>query len=250
MSLSATYFGSNGWLIEFGQFRILVDPWLTGKLTFPPGSWLIEGRLKYELETPKGLDLVLLTQGLADHSHIPSLNKLDKSIPVIGSTSAAQVARSLKFETVFTLKPGETKLFDELTIQASEGASVPNIENGYLLVHDAGSVYLEPHGFLDKAIPKRLIDAVITPVVNLRLPIAGNFIKGKSILPELIDRFKPLTVLSSTTGGEAMFTGLLNKFIRVEGSYEEARSIIDNGIKFIEPEVGKPYKLKTYKVKS
>ena len=48
MTFSATYFGSSGWLLEIGNFRILVDPWLTGTLSFPPGAWLIEGRLPRE----------------------------------------------------------------------------------------------------------------------------------------------------------------------------------------------------------
>ena len=36
MSLAATYLGANGWLLEFDQLRILVDPWLCGSLSFPP----------------------------------------------------------------------------------------------------------------------------------------------------------------------------------------------------------------------
>ena len=43
MSDQATYYGANGWLLELGGRRILVDPWLTGPLVFPPGAWLLKG---------------------------------------------------------------------------------------------------------------------------------------------------------------------------------------------------------------
>ena len=44
MTLAATYYGANGWLLEFNNLRVLVDPWLRGSLSFPPGSWLLKGQ--------------------------------------------------------------------------------------------------------------------------------------------------------------------------------------------------------------
>jgi L-ascorbate metabolism protein UlaG (beta-lactamase superfamily) len=41
--MHATYLGANGWLLEIGRLRLLVDPWLTGPLVFPPGPWLLRG---------------------------------------------------------------------------------------------------------------------------------------------------------------------------------------------------------------
>ena len=82
MTFATTYFGSSGWLLEFGDFKVLVDPWFTGALTFPPGPWLIQGQLPHEIKAPEAIDLLLLTQGLADHSHPPTLEKLPKSISV------------------------------------------------------------------------------------------------------------------------------------------------------------------------
>ena len=66
MSVKATYFGSSGWLIEFANFRVLIDPWLRGKLAFPPGPWLIEGKLKRDIEKPVDIDLILLDNILKD----------------------------------------------------------------------------------------------------------------------------------------------------------------------------------------
>ena len=246
MTFTATYFGSSSWLIQFGNFRVLIDPWFTGNLSFPPGAWLIEGSLSNEIEIPKQLDLLLLTQGLADHAHPPTLKQLPKSLPVLGSPSAAKIANRLGFTNVQELKPRRTKQIDQLTIDASSGAPVPNVENGYVLTHPLGSLYIEPHGFLDKEIDPRNLDAVISPVVNVTLPLAGAFLKGKDVLPELISRFHPLTVLASTTGGDATFTGLLGKLMRMEGSVEEAKKSINKETQLLNPETGIPYELKTY----
>ena len=64
MGLVATYFGANGWLLEFGAMRVLVDPWLRGSLSFPPGPWLLKGELPKDQVFPLDIDLILLTQGI------------------------------------------------------------------------------------------------------------------------------------------------------------------------------------------
>ena len=241
MTFSATYFGSSGWFLEIGDLRILIDPWLTGNLVFPPGPWLIEGILKKEVEPPEGINLILLTQGLADHAHPPSLKILSRTIPVICSKSASKVVKNIGFSSILELSPGEKHKYVDLEIEATAGASVPTLENGYLLKHECGSLYIEPHGFLDIKIPSCKIDAVITPVVNLKLPLAGNFIQGKTVLPEILQRFQPLTILASTTGGDASFTGIINKLIKVEGDIEEASKILKDDTVLIEPIPGNRY---------
>ena len=56
MEIKAIYFGANGWLIELNKTKILIDPWLNGDLTFPPGDWLIKDKLSKETEIPKDID--------------------------------------------------------------------------------------------------------------------------------------------------------------------------------------------------
>tara|TARA_B100000700_G_scaffold206450_1_gene226963 strand:- start:472 stop:1215 length:744 start_codon:yes stop_codon:yes gene_type:complete len=238
MQISATYYGANGWLIQLGSIRILIDPWLNGQLSFPPGDWLIKGELNKEVTPPPNITYLLLTQGQADHSHTPTLSKLDKSITVIASNAASKVVRKLGYKRIIPLTPGESFKNDVLTIEATAGAPVPNIENGYIIDHPCGSIYIEPHGFLDVKVKARNIDLVITPVIDFALPIAGKFIKGKSILPKLITLFKPKTLFSSTTGGDIRFTGILNKFISVEGTTDDESIFINTSTKYINP---KPY---------
>ena len=100
MRSQATYFGANGWLLEIADCRVLVDPWLSGPLVFPPGAWMLRGELPHPWPVPDNLDLLLLTQGLADHCHQPSLELLPRNLQVVGSTAAAKVVKRLGFEHI------------------------------------------------------------------------------------------------------------------------------------------------------
>jgi len=216
MSFKATYLGSNGWIIEFTESRIVIDPWLLGDLVFPPGEWFFKGTLKDEIPTPKDIDLILLTQGLPDHCHIPSLKKFPKNTKIICSKSAFKALNELKFESINIMEPGNHLEFNDIKIEATSGAAVPQIENGYILETNDGSFYIEPHGFLDNKLKPRKLDAVITPTKNLELPILGPFVKGADVIPSLVKLFNPSYILSSTTGGDAQFSGILNSFISLE----------------------------------
>tara|TARA_B100001287_G_scaffold57825_1_gene46143 strand:+ start:271 stop:984 length:714 start_codon:yes stop_codon:yes gene_type:complete len=216
MAFKATYLGSNGWIIEFKKARVVIDPWLLGDLIFPPGGWFFKGTLKDEIPTPEDIDLILLTQGLPDHCHIPSLKKFPKKTNIICSESASKVLDELNFESINVMKPGKILNFNEIKIEATSGAAVPQIENGYILETNDGSFYIEPHGFLDDKIKPRKLDAVITPTKNLGLPIVGSFVKGADVIPNLVKLFNPSYILSSTTGGDAQFSGILNSFISLE----------------------------------
>ncbi len=245
MTLKATYFGSSGWLIEFGGFRVLVDPWLTGDLSFLPGKWFFHGRLNKEFQLPEKINLLLLTQGLPDHSHPASLKLLSSSIEVVASFSAGSVAKKIGFQKINKIKPGDNLEFGHLKIEATRGAPVPNVENGYILSHPEGSLYLEPHGFFDESLATRKLDAVITPVLDIRLPLAGRIIKGKAALSQLIEKFTPRTVLASTTGGDSTFSGFLNSLMKVEGSINQARDSVSKDVSFIEPIPGETYLINT-----
>ena len=240
----ATYLGANGWLLEIGRLRLLIDPWLRGELVFPPGPWLLRGQLGKPLPAPHHLHLLLLTQGLADHCHAPSLELLPADLPVVGSVSAAKRARQLGFTTVTALVPGERHALGELTVTATAGASVPGVENGYLLSHPQGRLYLEPHGFLAEDLPVQALDAVISPVVDVCLPLVGAILKGRQVLPQLLERFTPLTVLASATGGDVRFSGLISKLFQQKGTLAEAARAVERsgeGRRLLDPVPGKRY---------
>ena len=242
-AVEATYFGANGWLLDWSGLRVLVDPWFRGPLVFPPGPWFFQGQLSQSLELPADLDLLLLTQGLDDHAHPETLALLPRSLPVVGSMAAAKKVQQLGFEQVTGLRPGEITVFGDLRIEATAGAPVPQVENGYLLRHPEASLYLEPHGYLSAEVAPEALDAVITPVVDLGLPVAGAFVRGQTVLPELVQRFSPRKVLASTTGGEVRFSGWLNQWLWQKGTLAEAQQAVGSAAQVIDPVPGQRYAL-------
>ena len=222
MSFKATYLGSNGWFIKFKNTSLIIDPWLTGDLIFPPGEWFFKGTLENEISIKKDVDIILLTQGLPDHCHVPTLKKFSKDIPIICPNSAKTTLEKLGFNTIKILKPGEKSSQNNICFEATAGAPVPQIENGYIVKDNEGNgFYIEPHGYLDKNLEKQDLDAVITPTKNLELPLLGSFVKGADVIPELIKTFNPKVIISSTIGGEAKYSGFLNKFISVQDYKKE-----------------------------
>ena len=222
MNFEATYLGSNGWFIKFQKINLLIDPWLTGDLIFPPGDWFFKGTLENEIRIDKNIDIILLTQGLPDHCHIPTLKILRKNIPVICSKTAEETLKKLGFCSITILKPGEKFKQENIVFEATAGAPVPQVENGYIVKEDGGKAfYIEPHGYLDGNLSQQKVDAVITPIMNLDLPFVGSFVKGADVIPKLINVFNPKYILSSTTGGDAKYSGILNKFISVKQYKEE-----------------------------
>ncbi|KKZ14466.1 MAG: beta-lactamase [Candidatus Synechococcus spongiarum 15L] len=249
--MRVTYFGANGWQLGFPDLNVLLDPWLVGPLCFGNSPWLFSSRFLQDWPIPPAIDLVLLTQGLPDHTHPPTLKKLERSIPVVGSVAAAKVTRTLGFTQVTALAPGQSHRHpsgsgDHLTITATAGAAVPGQENGFLLQHPDGRLYVEPHGFLDSTLPPQQLDAVITPVVDLGLPLVGAFVQGQTVLPQLLERFHPRWVLASTTGGRTQDSGLLPLLLRSRGSIATATILLDNcapRTRLLDPEPGCCYPL-------
>ena len=247
--MRATYFGANGWQLGFSNLNLLLDPWLVGPLCFGNSRWFFESRFLEDWPIPPAVDLLLLTQGLPDHAHPPTLKQLERSIPVVGSAAAAKLARALGFTRVTALAPGQshqhtTGAGAHLTITATAGAAVPGQENGFLLQHPDGCLYAEPHGFLDPTVPSQKLDAVITPVVDLGLPLVGAFVQGKTVLPRLLERFQPRWVLASTAGGQTQTSGLLPRLLWSRGTVATATTLLNSRFpqtQLVDPEPGRCY---------
>ena len=75
----------------------------------------------------------------------------------MGSSSAIKVVSKLGFTSLKELSPGEITHKNHLKVKATAGPHVPQLENGYLLSHPQGSIYIEPHGYLDSKIIKCII---------------------------------------------------------------------------------------------
>lgn len=250
--MQLTYFGANSWLLEFGQHRILIDPWLVGSLVFGNLPWLFEGKRSQPIDPfPEDIDLILLSQGLEDHAHRPTLERLDKTIPVVGSTSAAKVAKELGYGQVTPISPGQTYTFaDRIEIRALPGAPIGlQVENAYLLkdLEDGTSIYYEPHGFPPAEVKDYApVDVVISPVVNLELPLAGAIIQGNESAVQLSQWLQPQVFFPTAAGGDMEYEGLLNAFIRTVGSLDELRAqLSQRGLptQVMNPQPGEPVAL-------
>ncbi|BAQ60895.1 hypothetical protein GM3708_1301 [Geminocystis sp. NIES-3708] len=230
--MQLTWLDSNSWLIEIAGLRILLDPWLVGTLVFGNATWLLEGKKCTLREIPENIDLILLSQGLEDHAHPPTLKILDHHLPVIGSENAGKVCQDLGFKNIKTLKHDETYIFDDkITIQAVTGSPVgPNlVENGYIIrdLTNEESLYYEPHGFHSPNLKqKETVKVIITPLTNIKIPFIGSVIKGQEKAIEACQWLKPEFILSTAAGGDLEFQGLLTKILKEEGSIDNFRHLL------------------------
>ncbi len=230
--MNLTYLDSNSWLIEIDGKRILLDPWLVGELSFANLTWLFKGKKNNPQPIPENIDLILLSQGLEDHAHPPTLKQLDHNIPVVASANAAKVVQELGYTEITTLKHGEKfTLGDKVEIKAVPGSPIgPNlVENGYIVkgLESGKKIYYEPHGYhadsLQEAAP---IDVVITPIINLTLPLLGAVIKGQQTALQLCQRLTPQVILSTAAGGDVSFEGLLISILKTEGTVEDFKALL------------------------
>lgn len=229
----ATWLDSNSWLLEIAGQTILVDPWLVGPLVFLNQTWFFKGEHPRPLPLPAKIDLILLSQGLEDHAHPETLRALDKAIPVVGSPNAARVVTGLGYEQVQALAPGETfVLADAVEIKAVPGTSFgPSLtENGYVLrdLTSGLSLFYEPHGFHQPSLKEEgPIDVVITPVMDMALPLVGPLINGQKASIELIEWLQPQAVLPTADAGEVQYHGLLLNALKFVGGPKALQAQLD-----------------------
>jgi L-ascorbate metabolism protein UlaG (beta-lactamase superfamily) len=249
--MNLTYFDSNSWLIEIDRLRILLDPWLVGKLTFGNQAWLFEGSKNNPQPIPPNIDLILLSQGLEDHAHPPTLKELDKSIPVVASPNAAKVVKELGYTNITALKHHQTYQLGQVEIQAVPGSPVgPTlVENGYIIkgLESGKNIYYEPHGYhsdsLQEAAP---IDVIITPIINLKLPLLGAVIKGQQTALQLCKQLNPQVILATAAGGDIDFKGVITSVLQADGTVAEFNRLLEQNnlsTKAIDPQSGETIEL-------
>ncbi|MBW4515249.1 MAG: MBL fold metallo-hydrolase [Timaviella obliquedivisa GSE-PSE-MK23-08B] len=248
-----TWLDSNSWLIEMGGKRILLDPWLVGSLSFGNLTWLFEGKKNIARPIPQDIDLILLSQGLPDHAHPPTLEKLDRAIPVVGSPGGAKVVEKMGYTQVTAIAHGETfTLADQVQIRAFPGSPVgPTlVENGYLLTDLAQNtkLYYEPHGYHSPTLKDVApVDIVITPIIDLKLPLLGSVIKGSASAVEAAEWLRPQVMLPTAAGGDISFEGLLMSVLKAEGGADELRSLLAQkqlSTQVLEPEAWQRFEVK------
>jgi L-ascorbate metabolism protein UlaG (beta-lactamase superfamily) len=227
--MQLTWLDNNSWLIKMSDKTILLDPWLVGDLSFGNMLWLFQGTKTVDRPLPTNIDLILLSQGLPDHAHPPTLAVLDRSIPVVCSPNAAQLVQKLGYQQVTSLAHDESYRFADIEIKAVPGSVVgpTTIENGYILRSGDSSLYYEPHGNHSPILANEAaIDVVITPLINLKLPLVGAVLKGQATALELCKLLKPQFILPTAAGGDVKFEGLLMSILQAEGTVAEFQNLL------------------------
>lgn len=247
--MELTWYDSNSWLIEMGGQRILLDPWLVGDLTFGNTPWLFRGFRPQPLEIPTDIDLILLSQGLEDHAHPPTLKEFNKSWPVLGSSKAAEVATGLGYETVTGLPHNQKfALNDRVEILALPGSPIgPTlVENAYVLtdLETGTKLYYEPHGFHSPQLQDLgPIDVVLTPVIGINILGFLPVLNGQKTTLELCRTVRPQAIVPTSGAAELDYSGLLTKVLRLDGDLSQFRqSLIEENLRasLLEPQVGVP----------
>ena len=227
-----TWLDNNSWLVEIGSKRVLIDPWLVDELVFANLDWLFKASHPTLPAIPENIDLIILSQGWEDHAHPPTLKVLDHNIPVVASPNAAKVVQALGYTKVTALGHWEKLTFNQnLEIQATPGSLVGAtlVENGYLIkdLETGLSIYYEPHGTHPPALKEVApVDVVITPLIDVALPLVGSIIKGGKSALKLAQVLQPQVMLSTAAGGEVIYEGLLNKLLQNIGSIEEFQTLL------------------------
>ncbi|MEM6838272.1 MAG: MBL fold metallo-hydrolase [Cyanobacteria bacterium P01_C01_bin.120] len=241
-----TWLDNNSWLWEIADQNILVDPWLIGSLTFSNAGWLFKGEKRHPQPLPSDVSFILLSQGLEDHAHPETLQALDKSIPVVGSPSAAEAVRNFGFSDVTIINHGESVTRGDVTIKAVLGAPIgpTRRENGYVVTDNATGLKLfyEPHGFHEDTLQVEApVDVVLTPMVTLSLPLVGPIIRGLKSADELADWLQPQVMLPTTDAADTEYEGFLVSILKASGSADKVRQRLaaqGRNIQVLEPRVG------------
>ena len=232
----------NSWIFDLAGLKILVDPWLVDPLVFYGQPWLFTAYhntpVAFSPATLPPIDLILLSQGLDDHCHRPTLEQLDRTIPVIASATAAKVVKELGYQQVTALSAGQThEISALLEITAIPGAEIQpgQVENGYVLRDrtDSTVLYYEPHLFpIQPSVQAQIgqIDVAIAPVIGQIFPLLGQVIMGPEQALELVKSLKPRYYVP-TTLGDIRASGILPMLVKPVGSLEEFRDrLIASGL--------------------
>jgi len=105
--LRATFLGHQGWQLSTERTHLLVDPLLTEGF----GHRGLAGRVfpprRFDFEAMPSIDAVWLTHEHDDHFDLPSLRRLDRSVPVYVSSRSSVALRGVLADLGFTVHVAE-----------------------------------------------------------------------------------------------------------------------------------------------
>jgi L-ascorbate metabolism protein UlaG (beta-lactamase superfamily) len=124
-TISAAWLGHSTVLINFFGTRIITDPVFSERIGLNVAGLFTIGprRLVYPALTIDELppiDLILLSHAHFDHLDVPSIERFNRSIPVIMAKNTYDVLEDLEFKTVYELDWGQWTTIGDLRVEALE----------------------------------------------------------------------------------------------------------------------------------
>ena len=108
------YVGHATVLVDLDGVRLLTDPLLRNRVAHLRRVVPLDARAR------RGVDAVLISHAHYDHLDLPSLEKLDRKLPVVVPRGLGGLLRKRRFETVIEVELGET-----IQVGALEVCAVP-----------------------------------------------------------------------------------------------------------------------------
>ena len=252
------HLGGNTFLLKYSNGQcILVDPWLTGSITFGSGiaKALYTGTKAQTgsiSDIVQNARLIVLTQSLPDHAHPPTLREIASikpDIPIVASPAAASFAETFGFEQIFSVPPNQRISLSEpsASLIATEGALVgppwSTRENGFVIEISGKRVFYEPHADSRSASLSTVgkVDAMITPLKKVTL---GGFplVFGHEPLSRLVQLLDPERVIA-LVNSDVESQGLISSLISSSGSsevFQQAVRSVKQSCEVRVPAVGTP----------
>ena len=115
-SLSLTWVGHATVLLEMDGARFLTDPLLRSRVAH------LRRVRPLETSVPARLDAVLVSHAHYDHLDVPSLRRLDPSIPVVAPPGAGSVLRRAGCERVVAAEVGKQLVFGGVAVRPTPAA--------------------------------------------------------------------------------------------------------------------------------
>lgn len=117
--MQTTFLGHQGWLFATDETRILVDPLLVEEIGHAGALGCVHPPRSLDVRSFPPINAVFLTHEHEDHFNIPSLNRLDRKIPIYlperSSIAARRILEEMGFH-VTLVSPGDVLAIGDLEI--------------------------------------------------------------------------------------------------------------------------------------
>lgn len=202
------YYRHATFLMDWGAFRLLVDPMYQKKSRYPPVPsplrlrWNPLTGFPEEYPTMSEEDVVLITHHHFDHFDSLAAQKLPKNLTVITPENGKKRLRRKNFQNIIPLGPDQTCEVHGIKVQALPVKHAQRLERllykpgvGYLLHSASGTIYVSGDTILFsrlcEVLNRQAIDLAILYGGAARIPILGRHTLSAVEIVTLVQNIRP-----------------------------------------------------------